>query len=367
MICRCPVCNEFCFGTTNSLSSAGINTVNKVADGIENLKKQLNSSGPLIQGVGKAIMDSASSILNWDTYYEFKCDQCGNRWAVKKSDAVDDTDEYYHARESQFKKQRGGRILTINPDADCIYPKDNSLILLRSIPEGIILPDNKFQKGEIYISHPADETIFFPSTSYRYDVMRDELDDIIVFLQKLGAKTIRIKGGEQTETKSRIQSLIKESLGINAGEKSGSITNSSATSDSMFNKLSRSYSKEIKSEILHEPEIDEALLAKWGAIRKEWNVISQMREHGVLEYEYEIMCTNISSNKNIHIDQIEAEYRELCLKTSVSVSREIIRSIREETHIGFVIHVDFYSRAECEQFKSQKDKSHTLLGKLFKI
>lgn len=367
MICKCPICNEFCFGTTNSLSSAGINTVNKVADGIENFKKQMNLSTPLIQGVGKVIMDSASTILSWDTYYKFECDQCGNKWTVKKSDAVDETDQYYLTRENNFVKQTGGRILTINPDADCVYPKDSSLTLLRAIPEGIILPDNKFQKGEIYISHPADSAVFFPSTSYRYDVMKDELDDIIVFLQKLGAKTIRIKGGEQTETKSGIQTLIKTTLGVNAGEKSGAISNTSTTSDSKFNKLSRMYSKEIKSELLHMPEIDETLLSKWGPIRKEWNVIPQMREHGILEYDLEITCATISSNKNIQVDQIEAEYRELCVKTSMSVSREIIRSFREETHLGFIIHVEFYPTAEYERFKSPKDKNQSLLRKLFKI
>lgn len=367
MICKCPICNEYCFGTTNSLSSAGINTVNKVAAGIENFKKQMNSSNPLIQGVGKAIMDSASSILSWDTYYKFECDQCGNKWTMKKTDAVDETDQYYLIRENHFVKQSGGRILTINPDADCIYPKDSLLTLLKSVPQGILLPDNRFKKGEIYISHPADNTIFFPSTSYRYDVMKDELDDLIVFLQKLGAKTIRIKGGEQTEIKSGIQSLIKTTFGVNAGEKGGGSSNSSTTSDSKFDKLSRMYSKEIKSELLHMPEIDKTLLAKWGPIRKEWNIIPQMREHGILEYDYEIKCSNISSNKNINIDQIEAEYRELCVKTSVAVSREIIRSFREETHLGFIIHVEFYPRAECEKFKSQKDKNQSLLRKLFKI
>lgn len=40
MNCRCPVCGEYSYGTTNSFSSAGINTVNKVTDGIENLKNK---------------------------------------------------------------------------------------------------------------------------------------------------------------------------------------------------------------------------------------------------------------------------------------------------------------------------------------
>lgn len=116
--------------------------------------------------------------MNWDAYYKFECDKCGNKWIIKESDALDESDQYYHTRENHFVKQRGERFLTINPDANCVYPMDSSLILLRSVPEGVILPDNKFEKGEIYISHPADNSIFFPSTSYRYDVMKDELDDI---------------------------------------------------------------------------------------------------------------------------------------------------------------------------------------------
>lgn len=172
---------------------------------------------------------------------------------------------------------------------------------------------------------------------------------------------------EQIETKSEIQSLIKTALGVSAGERSAGVSNFSTTSDSKFNKLSRMYSKEIKSELLHLPEIDEALLSKWGTIRKEWNVLPQMREHGILEYNLEITCASISSNKNIHIDQIEAEYRQLCVKTSVSVNREIIRSLREEAHWGFNIHVEFYPRTEYNRFKSSQDKNISMLRKLFKI
>lgn len=367
MICRCPVCGEYCSGTTNSFSTAGINTVKKVTDGIENLKKQILSPTPLMQGVGKAIIDSASTIMNWDAYYMFECDKCGNKWTIKESDAVDESDRYYYIRENHFVKQSGERFLTINPDANCVYPMDSSLTLLRSIPEGVILPDNKFEKGEIYISHPADNSIFFPATSYRYDVMKDELDDIIVFLQKLGAKTICIHGVEQIETKSGIQSLMKMAFGVNTGERNCEISNSSTTSDSTFNKLSRMYSKEIKSELLHLPEIDNILLSKWGPIRKEWNAIPQMREHGILEYNLEIMCSSISSNNNIHVDKIEAEYRQLCVKTSASVNREAIKSFRNEAHLGFIIHVEFYPMSEYERFKSPKDKNPSLLRKLFNI
>ncbi len=188
--------------------------------------------------------------------------------------------------------------------------------------------------------------------------MKDELDDIIVFLQKLGAKVICIKGVEQTEIKSGIQSLIKTAFGGSAGDKGGAISNTSTTSDSTFNKLSRLYSKEIKAELLHIPKIDNALLSKWGPIRKEWNVIPQMRTHGILEYNLEITSASIFSNKNIHIDTIEAEYRELCVKTSASVSRETIKSFREEVHLGFIIHVEFYPMAEYERFKSPKDKKN---------
>lgn len=367
MICRCPVCGEYCSGTKNSISSAGINTMNKITDGIEDLKKQIISSAPLIQGIGKAIINSASTMLSWDTYYKFECGGCGNKWAKKESDVVDETEQYYLARENFFVKQSGERFLTINPDANCVYPMDSSLTLLRSVPEGVILPDNKFEKGEIYISHPADNSIFFPATSYRYDVMKDELDDIIVFLQKLGAKTICIQGVEQIETKSGIQSLIKTAFGVSAGERSGGVSNSSTTSDSTFNKLSRMYSKEIKSELLHLPEIDNILLSKWGTIRKEWNAIPQMREHGILEYNLEIMCSSISSNNNIHVDKVEAEYRELCVKTSASVNRETIKSLRNEAHLGFIIHVKFYPMSEYERFKSPKDKNPSLLRKLFNI
>ena len=367
MICKCPICGEYCSGTKNSISSAGINTMNKITDGIEDLKNQVKSSSPLIQGIGKAIINSASTMLNWDTYYKFECGACGNKWAKKESEVVDETEQYYLARENYFVKQSGGRILTINPDANCVYSKDSSITLLRAIPDGIKLPDNKFEKGEIYISHPADNTIFFPSTSYRYEVIKDELDDIIIFMQKLGAKKICIKGMEQIETKSGIQSLIKTAFGVSAGERSGGVSNFTTTSDSKFNKLSRMYSKEIKSELLHLPEIDEALLSKWGTIRKEWNVLPQMREHGILEYNLEITCASISSDKNIHIDQIEAEYRQLCVKTSVSVNREIIRSLREEAHWGFNIHVEFYPITEYNRFKSSQDKNISMLRKLFKI
>ena len=78
MICKCPKCKEYCFGTSNAISSVGINIINKVADDIGNLRKQITSSTSLIRGVGKALLDSASSILDWDNYIIFECDNCDN-------------------------------------------------------------------------------------------------------------------------------------------------------------------------------------------------------------------------------------------------------------------------------------------------
>ena len=366
MICKCPKCKEYCSGTSNALSSAGINTVNKVADGIDNLRKQITSSTPLIRGVGKALLDSASSILEWDNYIKFECANCGNKWTIKETEAIDETSDYFECRAAQFDEKKEGRILTLDPDANCIFPKDASITLLRTVPSGIRLPDKKFQKGEIYISHPADNTVFFPSTSYRYDVMKDELDDMIVYLQKLGAKSIRIKGHEQTETKSDLKSFLTTTIGIQGAESGGSLSNSSASSDNKFSRLSRKYSKEIKSELLHMPMVDNALLAKWGPIRKEWNAIREMREHGIIEYDFELSCASISSDCNSQVDRIEAEYRELCVITSASVNREIIKSLREETVLGFTIHVEFYPESEYKKFKSPQDNNKSFVKKLFK-
>ena len=78
MICKCPKCKEYCFDTSNAISSVGINIINKVADDIGNLRKQITSSTSLIRGVGKALLDSASSILDCDNYITFECDNCDN-------------------------------------------------------------------------------------------------------------------------------------------------------------------------------------------------------------------------------------------------------------------------------------------------
>lgn len=369
MICKCPQCESYCTGITGALSNAGINTVNKVTDGIGNIRKQIDSSALSVLGMGKAIIDSASAILDWETFYRFECENCGNKWTIKEADAADETDDYFNSRETRFAGITGRRILTINPEADCIYPADSSITLLRSVPDGIKLPDNKYHKGEIYISHPADNTVFFPSTSYRYDVMKDELDDVIVYLQKLGAKSIRIKGKEQADTRSGIQSFLKTAIGVQNTESvsDGRVSYSSAKSDSRFNRLTRKYSKEIKSELLHLPVVDEVLLAKWGPIRKEWHTLAEMREHGIVEYDFELSSASISSASNTQSNRIEAEYRELCVKTSASVSREVIRSLREESYIGFNIHVEFYPASEYERFRTRDNFGTSLLKKLFKI
>lgn len=368
MILKCPKCNCFCEGKINQLVNVGINGIDKISSGINNLKEQLSLSSSKIQGMGKGILKTTSSLLDWEDYYVYECNSCGEKGTIKKSLSEDFTDEFYRYKEAQFVQKTGERFLVIDPGADYYYNSDYNLSLLRVVPHGIILPDNKYIKDMIYISHPADQSVFYPSTSYRYDVMKDELNDIIIFLQKLGAKIIRISGEENIETKSGIYSIFKTSSAVNTVEANYSGAYSAETSDNYSNKHSKAYIKEIKSELLHLPIVDNALLSKWGKIRKEWGDIIEMREHGVLEYDFARSIDNITSHIHSDINTIEAEYKNMCANVSTAVSRKVINSLKETSHIGFNIHVEFYGASDYNKFKPEaKNNIQSAIKRLLKF
>lgn len=368
MILKCPKCNCFCAGKINQLVNVGVNGIDKISSGFNNIKEQLSLSSSKIQGMGKGILKTTSSLLDWEDYYVYECNSCGEKGTIKKSLSEDFTDEFYRYKETQFVQKTGERFLIIDPNADCYYDSDDNLFLLRAIPQGIILPDNKYKKDTIYISHPANLSVFYPSTSYRYDVMKDELNDIIKFLQKLGAKLIRISGEENREEKTGIHSFLKTSVGVNTVETDYSASYSSSTSDDNFNRQNKRYLKEIKSELLHMPIVDDVLLAKWAPIRKEWDDILDMREHGILEFDFTLSVDNITSHIHSNIETIEAEYKQMCATASAAVNRKIIKSLRENSHIGFNIHVEFYGASDYNKFKpNAKDNIQSAIKRLLKL
>lgn len=53
MIHKCPNCNCFCEGKINHLVNTGVNSIDKLSNGFNNIKEQISSTSSIIKGVGQ--------------------------------------------------------------------------------------------------------------------------------------------------------------------------------------------------------------------------------------------------------------------------------------------------------------------------
>lgn len=223
MICKCPKCGSYTNGEVSMLLYADIvgsqsskELSLKGSDLAESFDKVVNEKlgnivGKSIGAVSKGIIKAASqtaggyryilhavpSITEYDEYYSFKCrnKSCLYKWVEKRTEAIDRTGDFYGECMSSFNKCKGRRYLILNPDADIAYGINDNIFMLPCLPSGIDVPeDSNNNKGEILVSHPVYPNVFYSLENYRIKVLEDELRDLKIFLQKLGASIIEISG-----------------------------------------------------------------------------------------------------------------------------------------------------------------------------
>lgn len=379
MIRKCPNCGQYTNGVVSRLRYAAIkgrqssNEVEEIgreiADNVNNIAKQKLGKffGGTIGKVGKGAVHAVSykvgearylahavaSLMEPEDYYCFQClnGTCKHEWIESKESALDLTSEFYAKCANEFVASEGRKYLVVDPEATVAYSKKNNTFMLQKLPHGYFVPENAITPGEIYVSHPSEPTKFFSLETYRIKVLEDELNDLKLFLQKLGASSIEIIGMTDKEIENANQSKTSDSAkGGNAAVKA-SVDLYSEREDNEYRRVRNRFKAKVKGELQEYPILDIRLFNKWKDVNPEWERILELRDSGTFEYSFCIETEAITDSKKMELDKVCASYSEFGTSVNNDYAKETISKLKESKRMRFTVEVVFFPKSAYSNYQ----------------
>ena len=376
MIRRCPKCGEFTTGKADKLLCARIsgkqncheiqvqgsklggdfqkwskkkfgkilgNTVGAIGKGT------LNATHAAL-GQGRSLVHSVASLVDSEDYYGFVCpnSSCKYEWIERKDLAIDKSDEFYEVRLAEFYEIKERKFLTIMPESSVAYLGSSNLFMFPRLPQSVQVLDQTLNPGEIYVSHPSNPNFFIPLETYRIKILEDELNDLKVFLQKLGAQSILITGMSDSELSSYNNDTISNQSKIGNKAASVDVNAEQNREDEEYKRIRTKFSSALKGERLSTIQVDTILFNRWRPIRPEWERIIELRNSGTTEYSFVVETETVSNASRMELDKLEAAYSELGTIAQNNYMKETISRLKESKKLKFTVNVVFYPKSQYE-------------------
>lgn len=243
-------------------------------------------------------------------------------------------------------------------------PDSFKVLTINSIPTELQFPVGHPIDKQMYICHPLKPKMYLPVEDYQLELFRDEVKELCVLLQALGAKKLSI-----TDNRSNEKSLDqKRRLDIEAG---GGFKTTEANVKGSMSSESEEYLK-IKNEFVRNQEFERSSIPPcvpeglvWYSHRADWQQMALQRNQGTLihHHDYLSIQKNTLVNEN-EKRQLEADFKTLMAKGNGKVDMDKSRLFKENSDYAFELNVDFYPLSAyknnnfiTESLKSGKSKS----------
>ena len=221
-------------------------------------------------------------------------------------------------------------------------PDSFKVLTINSIPTELQFPAGHPIDKQMYICHPLKPKMYLPVEDYQLELFRDEVEELGVLLQALGAKKFSI-----TDNRSNEKSLDqKRRLNIEAG---GGVKIQEANVKGSMYSESEEYLK-IKNEFIRNQEFErssklpcvpEGLI--WYSHRADWQQMALQRNQGTLIHHHDYL--SIQKNTLVNDNekrQLEADFKTLMAKGNGKVDMDKSRLFKENSDYTFELNVDFY-------------------------
>lgn len=243
-------------------------------------------------------------------------------------------------------------------------PDSFKVLTINSIPTELQFPVGHPIDKQMYICHPLKPKMYLPVEDYQLELFRDEVKELCVLLQALGAKKLSI-----TDNRSNEKSLDqKRRLDIEAG---GGVKTTEANIKGAMSSESEEYLR-IKNEFVRNQEFERSSIPPcvpeglvWYSHRADWQQMALQRNQGTLihHHDYLSIQKNTLVNEN-EKRQLEADFKTLMAKGNGKVDMDKSRLFKENSDYAFELNVDFYPLSAyknnnfiTESLKSGKSKS----------
>lgn len=276
----------------------------------------------------------------------FQCHNCKNEW-IEKENSRDYSKEYFKEKRDNFKDipETERRFLFVDRTVSTMFSDVSRIVVLQDFPDGITYMSNNCYPVErtLYAIHPGNNLIYIPLDSFPSILLDDELSDLRIFLQALGAESARIENDNEniseTNNKSTFSNKIKGSkIGVGKSEVNVDIE----TEKQEYRKIAQKYFSEFKAEQKEYPYIREDLKNKWFKIRPKWEKAAQLRLNGAISDTIEISSVEITESWKNEINQLAVEYENIESKLGNSTKTSMFKRLKTAKSFILKIEVEYY-------------------------
>lgn len=224
----------------------------------------------------------------------------------------------------------------------CYCPSQILPINVNSIPSEFIFPDGHPTKGVLYIVNPAQSNVYFRADEYELDIFREQLDELMILLTSLGAKSVTFRDARQHTNEQDCSSSSEINVSGNYDGYSGAGKYLGFAHNNAYEKLCNEYFREAIFEIGPNGPCEPKGLV-WYSQQKDWKNLVQLRLSGkIIKDHKRISISKETSISNEEKKSIEAEFNVLIASIKGNVNTESNHLFKNNIDICWEYSVEFY-------------------------
>ena len=240
-----------------------------------------------------------------------------------------------------------------------VLPNSFKVLSINNCPTDLQFTEGHPVEKQIYICHPHNSKCYLPIDDYQIQLFYDEIKELCVLLQGLGARRIKIKDSRESEE----QSQQKRSLETKAG---GEYKGYAANIGGSLGYENEEYLK-VRKELCRIQEfslgttmpcVPEGLI--WYSYRADWQRIANQRLNGANYHHDYLSLSKSSMVTDMEKKTLEADFNMLVAKGNASADIQKDKLFKENINATWELDVEFYPLEAYKQKQEEKRKLQLL-------
>lgn len=255
-----------------------------------------------------------------------------------------------------------------------VLPNSFKVLRINNCPTDLQFTEGHPIEKQIYICHPHNNKFYLSIDDYQLQLFYDEIKELGVLLQGLGAKRIEIKDTRESEEESQQKRSLEARAGGEYNGYGANIGGSEAFNNEEYMRVKKELCR-IQEFSLGKtmPCVPEGLL--WYNHRTDWQRIAQQRFNGTI-YQHDYLSSSkhsmVSDNEK---KALEADFNMLVAKGKANANIQKEKLIKESINVSWELNVEFYPIEAIEKrieennskkqilIESEGKKNDTSIGK----
>lgn len=233
-----------------------------------------------------------------------------------------------------------------------VLPNSFKVLSINNCPTDLQFTEGHPIEKQIYICHPHNNKFYLPIDDYQLQLFYDEIKELCVLLQGLGAKRIEIKDSRESEEQSQQKRSIEAKAGGEYNGYGANIGGSQGYENEEYLKVRKELCR-IQEFSMGEtmPCVPEGLV--WYNHRVDWQRIANQRLNGSI-YQHDYLSSSRSSMvTDMEKKTLEADFNMLIAKGNASADIHKEKLFKESVNASWELDVEFYP---LEVYKQRQEK-----------